>query len=73
MQPRATFAGVLLGRGDAIVPLPGTRQLRWLEENIAAVDLAPSADTLRTLDTIFTPAAVAGERFPEDLLARVNL
>jgi aryl-alcohol dehydrogenase-like predicted oxidoreductase len=63
----------LLGRGDSIVPLPGTRQLRWLEENIAAVDLAPSAATLRELDTIFAPAAVAGERFPADMLARVNI
>jgi len=63
----------LLGRGPSIVPVPGTRQVRWLEENVAAVALSPSAATLAEIEKLFAPAAIAGERFPKDLLARVNV
>ena len=63
----------LLSRRPFVVPLPGTRQQRWLDENIAAADLAPSAATLREIDGLFSPDAVAGARYPSDLAARVNI
>ena len=63
----------LLSRSPPVVPLPGTRQQRWLDENIAAADLTPSAATLREIDALFSPAAIAGARYPSDLLARVNI
>jgi aryl-alcohol dehydrogenase-like predicted oxidoreductase len=63
----------LLHRRDFIVPVPGTRQLRWLEENAKAADLVPSRATISTLDEIFAPTAVAGARYPDGLLSRVHL
>src|SRR4030095_4870612 len=50
----------LLGRRPFIVPIPGTRQLRWLEENIDAAHLSPAPATLAALDDLFAPGAVAG-------------
>src|SRR5687768_13606505 len=51
----------LLGRRDFIVPLPGTKQRRWLEENAAAANLSPSRETLAALDGAFPPNAAAGD------------
>jgi aryl-alcohol dehydrogenase-like predicted oxidoreductase len=63
----------LLKSRDFVVPLPGTKQRRWLEENAAAVDIAPSPDTLRTLDRVFRPGAAAGTRYPAAMMKRVGL
>lgn len=63
----------LLSRRDFIVPVPGTRQLRWLDENAKAADIKLSATTLVTLESIFTRDAVAGERYPPGLLSRVHI
>lgn len=63
----------LLSCRDFIVPVPGTRQMRWLEENAQAADIGLSATTLAALDKIFTRDAVAGERYPPGLLSRVHI
>ncbi len=63
----------LLSRRDFIVPLPGTKQRKWLEENAAAADLAPSPETLATLDLAFPRGVTAGTRYPESQMARVGL
>lgn len=53
----------LLHQGDDIVPIPGTKRRRWLEENAAAASLALPAGLLRELDRVFAPEAVSGERY----------
>jgi aryl-alcohol dehydrogenase-like predicted oxidoreductase len=63
----------VLSQGDDIVPIPGTRRRHWLEENAAAVDLAPSAETLDALGRAFAPGAGAGTRYPAGQMKRVNL
>jgi aryl-alcohol dehydrogenase-like predicted oxidoreductase len=63
----------LLTRGDNIVPIAGTSKIRWLEQNAAAAGLSLSAATLGALEDIFKPDAIAGARYPEALLGRVNL
>jgi aryl-alcohol dehydrogenase-like predicted oxidoreductase len=63
----------VLSRGDDIVPIPGTKQRRWLEENAKAVNLSPSAETLAALDAAFPPGAAAGPRYPEPQLKRVGI
>jgi aryl-alcohol dehydrogenase-like predicted oxidoreductase len=63
----------LFSREDFIVPLPGTKQRRWLEQNVEAVDLAPRAETLAALDSAFPPGAASGARYPEPQLKRVGL
>jgi aryl-alcohol dehydrogenase-like predicted oxidoreductase len=63
----------LLAQRDFIVPLPGSKQRRWLEENVAAVDLRLSADTLAALDRAFPPNVAAGTRYPEAQLQRLGI
>ncbi|MCB1491835.1 MAG: aldo/keto reductase [Rhodobiaceae bacterium] len=62
----------VLSRGETIVPLPGTKQRKWLDENVAALSLAPSADTLAALDAAFRPGIAAGDRYPPGQMARIN-
>jgi aryl-alcohol dehydrogenase-like predicted oxidoreductase len=63
----------LLSRRDFIVPLPGTKQRRWLEENVEALDLTPSPQTLGALDRAFPPGAAMGTRYPEPQMKRVGI
>ena len=63
----------LLGRRPFVVPIPGTRQARWLDENIAAARLSPPPATLAALEKIFAPGAVAGPRYSAAEKRRVDL
>ena len=63
----------LLAKRDFIVPIPGTKQRRWLEENVRAVDLSPSAATIAALDDAFPPGVTAGTRYPEAQLKRLGI
>jgi aryl-alcohol dehydrogenase-like predicted oxidoreductase len=53
----------VLAQGDDIVAIPGTKRLRYLEENVAAADVALDADDLAWLDANVGPAA--GDRYPD--------
>ena len=53
----------LLSRGDDVFPIPGTKQQKWLEQNVAAVDLALDESEIQTLSSTFTPGARAGDRY----------
>jgi aryl-alcohol dehydrogenase-like predicted oxidoreductase len=53
----------LLAQGEDIVPIPGTKQQKWLEQNVAAVDLTLDGDELKLLADTFKPGARAGERY----------
>jgi aryl-alcohol dehydrogenase-like predicted oxidoreductase len=57
----------LLARRPWIVPIPGTKRIPYLEENVAAADLELSAEELAKLDDL-PHDAVAGERYPPDLV-----
>jgi aryl-alcohol dehydrogenase-like predicted oxidoreductase len=55
----------VLSRGDDVVPLPGTKRRRYLEENVAASEVELTDDDLRRLDEAFPPDAAAGERYAD--------
>jgi aryl-alcohol dehydrogenase-like predicted oxidoreductase len=62
----------LLRRGDDIVPIPGTKRVRYLEENLRAAELRlPDAD-LRRLDELFPVGAAHGERYGETASALLD-
>jgi aryl-alcohol dehydrogenase-like predicted oxidoreductase len=63
----------LLAQGEFIVPLPGSKQRRWLEENVQAVELSLSQDTLDALDEAFPPDAAAGTRYPAPQMKRLGV
>ncbi|SDZ01630.1 Predicted oxidoreductase [Lysobacter sp. yr284] len=58
----------VLARGAHVVPIPGTKRVRALEENLAALQVTLSADELADLDGAFPPDAAAGARYREPLL-----
>jgi aryl-alcohol dehydrogenase-like predicted oxidoreductase len=65
----ATSAQIALAwvhhRGEDIVPIPGTKRRRYLEENVAATEISLSEDDLRRLDEAAPPGATAGDRYPD--------
>ena len=56
-----------------VVPIPGTKKVRWLEENAAASDIRLSDDQLATLEAAFPPGVTAGDRYPPGGMKRVGL
>jgi aryl-alcohol dehydrogenase-like predicted oxidoreductase len=63
----------LLHQGDVVVPIPGTRRRQNLEANAAAVEVVLSAEDLRKIDEVASPATVAGERGARGYMERVNV
>ncbi|MBU6424276.1 MAG: aldo/keto reductase [Chloroflexota bacterium] len=55
----------LLAQGNDVVPIPGTKRRRYLEENAAATSVRLTADDLARLDEIVAPEAWSGGRYPE--------
>lgn len=62
----------VLAQGDAIVPIPGTKQRRYLQDNIAAVAIDLGASELAQLDQVFAPEAIAGERYSAASMRHLN-
>jgi len=63
----------VLAQGDDIVPIPGTKHVRYLDENIGALEVKLTDADIRRLDEILPPGAAAGSRYPERAMAAVNL
>jgi aryl-alcohol dehydrogenase-like predicted oxidoreductase len=55
----------VLGRGDDIVPIPGTKRRTYLEENAEAVDVELTDEELERLEQAFPQGAAAGDRYPD--------
>jgi len=62
----------VLAQGEDIVPIPGTKHVRYLDENIGALDVKLTADDLKRLDEILPPGAAAGERYHARGMETVN-
>jgi aryl-alcohol dehydrogenase-like predicted oxidoreductase len=62
----------LLHKGDDIVPIPGTKRRKYLEENVAAAELRLTRDELAALDAALAPDKVAGPRYGEKAMAQVD-
>jgi aryl-alcohol dehydrogenase-like predicted oxidoreductase len=62
----------LMAQGDDIVPIPGTKRAKYLEENAAAVDLRLSPATLAKVGATFPQGAASGERYPASSMSAVN-
>jgi aryl-alcohol dehydrogenase-like predicted oxidoreductase len=64
----------LLCQGDDVVPIPGTKRVKYLEENVGAADVARRFGDriVRELEALFPPGAVAGERYDEGGMATVE-
>jgi aryl-alcohol dehydrogenase-like predicted oxidoreductase len=55
----------LLAQGEDIVPIPGTKRTKYLEENVGALDVRLDAEDLQRIEEAMPPGAAAGLRYPE--------
>lgn len=62
----------VLAQGDDIVPIPGTKRRKYLEENAGAVDISLTEDQVEQLNNIFPPDAISGERYVPHMMALLN-
>ena len=62
----------VLAQGEDIVPIPGTKHRKYLEENVGAVDVKLSAEDLRRIDEVAPKGVASGQRYPEHMMELVN-
>jgi aryl-alcohol dehydrogenase-like predicted oxidoreductase len=62
----------VLAQGDDIVPIPGTKRRKYLEENVAALQIRLTPAQLAALDAQFPLGAAAGDRYPANMMAALN-
>ncbi|MFN0026042.1 MAG: aldo/keto reductase [Acidimicrobiales bacterium] len=62
----------LLAKGPHVVPIPGTKRVSRIEENAGAGSLTLNVAQLATLDALFEPTNVAGERYPEAMFKTIQ-
>ncbi len=62
----------VLARGQDIVPIPGTKRRKYLEENLGALNVTLSQEDLARLDKILPPGAAAGERYAAPQMQALN-
>jgi len=63
----------VMAQGNDIVPIPGTKRRRYLEENAGALDVRLTDEDLARIDRIIPPGAAAGTRYPEPGMKMVGL
>ena len=62
----------VMAQGDDIVPIPGTKHRKYLEENVAAVDVALTQADLDSIDEMAPQGVAVGTRYPEAMMSMVN-
>lgn len=62
----------LLAQGEDIIPIPGTKRIERLEENLKALDIILTTDDLKRINEIAPPGAASGTRYPEAQMNSVN-
>ncbi len=58
----------VMAHGQEIVPIPGTKRRKYLQENIGALDVALTAADLARIDEVAPQDAAAGSRYPEAMM-----
>jgi aryl-alcohol dehydrogenase-like predicted oxidoreductase len=62
----------VLSKGDDIVPIPGSKHTKYIDENIQALEVQFTVEELEVIEDIFQPGAIAGLRYPEQSMKMVN-
>ncbi|MGU3492476.1 aldo/keto reductase [Xanthobacteraceae bacterium A53D] len=63
----------ILNKQANVIPIPGTRRIKYLQENAAAADIRLSAAEIAELDALFPPQAAAGLRYAEAVMGNLNI
>ena len=62
----------VLAQGEDIVPIPGTKRRKYLEDNVGAVNVQLTPDDISRIEEVFPSGAAAGDRYPEHMMQLVN-
>lgn len=62
----------ILAQGDFLFPIPGTKKVKYVEENAAATEVSLSSEDLLQIDEVFPKNAAAGLRYPAAMMSSVN-
>ena len=62
----------VLAQGQDIVPIPGTKRRKYLEDNVGALNVRLTPEDIRRIEEVFPSGAAAGERYPEHMMQLVN-
>ncbi len=73
VRPAQLVLAWVLAQGSDVIPIPGSKRLAHLEENVGALAVRLDADDLRRIDEAVPPGAAAGPRYPEPQLKAVQL
>jgi aryl-alcohol dehydrogenase-like predicted oxidoreductase len=71
-KPSQLALAWVLAQGEDIVPIPGTKRRKYLEENVTALDVKLTPDDLRRLAEAFPQGAASGQRYTEQMMKAVN-
>jgi aryl-alcohol dehydrogenase-like predicted oxidoreductase len=71
-KPSQLALAWVLAQDTNIVPIPGTKRRKYLEENVAAINLKLTKEDLRRIEEVFPTGAAAGDRYPEHMMKIVN-
>ena len=71
-KPSQLALAWVLARGEFIVPIPGTKRVKYLEENVGALDVVLTAADMARIDEIAPKGVAAGQRYPEQMMKLVG-
>jgi aryl-alcohol dehydrogenase-like predicted oxidoreductase len=71
-KPAQIALAWLLHKGEDIVPIPGTKRRKYLEENIAAATIVLDAEQIKLLDDVLAPGKVSGKRYADWMMSTID-
>jgi aryl-alcohol dehydrogenase-like predicted oxidoreductase len=71
-KPGQVALAWLLAKGNDIVPIPGTKRVKYLEENLAAVDINLTTAQIKLLDEALAPSKISGPRYNPTVMATID-
>ena len=72
VKPGQVALAWLLQKGGDIVPIPGTKRRKYLEENVAADAVRLDKEQMTLLDDAMPPGTVSGNRYPDFIMATID-
>jgi len=72
VSPSQLALAWVLSQGDHLIPIPGTKKIKYLEENIGATDIHLSEKEKTEISNLFPPDRVSGTRYPEAMMGALN-
>jgi aryl-alcohol dehydrogenase-like predicted oxidoreductase len=72
VKPGQIALAWLLHRGDDVVPIPGTKRRKYLEENVGAADIVLTAAEMETLEEALAPGMIAGNRYNDRMIVTID-